>query len=75
MANEGGLSREDFGHISIRADHSLVDLPADLPREVTDKLTTTRISGRLIDLRPDDGRRSPASRPDRERPSRTHKRD
>ena len=30
IANEGGLRRSDFGHISIRPDHSLVELPADL---------------------------------------------
>ena len=27
IANEGGLNRSDFGHISIRPDHSLVELP------------------------------------------------
>ncbi len=27
LANEGGLSRGDFGHISIRPDFSLVELP------------------------------------------------
>ena len=31
IANEGGLSRRDFGHISIRPDFSLVELPAELP--------------------------------------------
>ena len=31
LANEGGLSRGDFGHIQIRPDFSLVELPADLP--------------------------------------------
>ena len=29
IANEGGLNRSDFGHISIRPDHSLVELPAE----------------------------------------------
>jgi ATP-dependent RNA helicase DeaD len=28
IANEGGLGRSDFGHIDIRGDHSLVELPA-----------------------------------------------
>ena len=32
IANEGGLNRRDFGHISIRPDFSLVELPAELPR-------------------------------------------
>ena len=31
IANEGGLSRRDFGAISIRPDFSLVELPAELP--------------------------------------------
>ena len=30
IANEGGLSRQDFGHIDILGDHSLVELPADV---------------------------------------------
>ena len=50
IANEGGLGRQDFGHIDIRADHSLVELPADLPAGTWDKLRGTRISGQLIDL-------------------------
>jgi ATP-dependent RNA helicase DeaD len=50
IANEGGLGREDFGHIDIRGDHSLVELPADLPGEAWSKLSGTRISGKLIEL-------------------------
>ena len=45
LANEGGLSRGDFGAIQIRPDFSLVELPADLPRETLDRLADTRISG------------------------------
>ena len=30
IANEGGLHRSDFGHITIKMDHSLVELPAKL---------------------------------------------
>ena len=55
LANEGGLGRQDFGHIDIRADHSLVELPADLPGGAWDKLKGTRISGKLIELAPDSG--------------------
>ena len=64
LANEGGLSREDFGAIQIRPEFSLVELPADLPRETLERLDGTRISGRLIELRPDRGgpaRRSPGA--------------
>ncbi|MCW2842289.1 MAG: ATP-dependent helicase CsdA, partial [Nocardioides sp.] len=55
IANEGGLSRQDFGHIDIRGDHSLVELPADLPGDAWSKLSGTRISGKLIELTVDGG--------------------
>jgi len=53
IANEGGLHRSDFGHITIKPDHSLVELPAQLPREALKALERTRISGVLINLQPD----------------------
>ena len=53
IANEGGLSREDFGHIKILPDFSLVDLPAGLSDEVFARLKDTRISGKLIEIRAD----------------------
>jgi ATP-dependent RNA helicase DeaD len=53
IANEGGLHRSDFGHITIRPDFSLVELPAKLPRETLKALERTRISGVLINLQPD----------------------
>ncbi len=62
LANEGGLSRGDFGAIQIRPEFSLVELPADLPPETLERLDGTRISGRLIELRPDRG--GPARRSD-----------
>ena len=55
IANEGGLHRSDFGHITIKSDFSLVELPARLPKEAWKKLENTRISGVLIDLKPDRG--------------------
>ncbi|PKQ26107.1 MAG: ATP-dependent RNA helicase [Actinobacteria bacterium HGW-Actinobacteria-4] len=55
IANEGGLTRGDFGAIKIHPGFSLVDLPADLSPGVLRKLSSTRISGVLIDLRPDGG--------------------
>lgn len=55
LANEGGLSRGDFGHIDIRPDFTLVELPRDLPAGTLDKLSGTRISGKLIEIRLDGG--------------------
>jgi ATP-dependent RNA helicase DeaD len=76
LANEGGLRRGDFGRIVIKPDFTLVELPAELPAEVFRNLEQTRISGKLIEIRPDSGppaRRSyddRGGRPDRgDRPS------
>ncbi|MCF4006920.1 DEAD/DEAH box helicase [Corynebacterium uropygiale] len=56
IANEGGLNSKDFGRITIGADHSLVELPKDLPADFFDRLKETRISGQLINIAPDTGR-------------------
>jgi ATP-dependent RNA helicase DeaD len=66
LANEGGLSRGDFGHIDIHGDHTLVDLPAELPAGTVEALARTRVSGQLIHLTRDDGpppRRRPSGDP------------
>src|SRR5699024_2186205 len=52
IANEGGLDRGDFGLIDIRADYSIVELPASIPSDAWKALKKTRISGRLISLTP-----------------------
>jgi ATP-dependent RNA helicase DeaD len=74
LANEGGLQRDDFGAIQIRPEFSLVELPADLPADVFDRLAGTRISGRLIELRPDTGAPRRRGRED-ERPPRRYRDD
>jgi ATP-dependent RNA helicase DeaD len=56
IANEGGLHRSDFGHITIGPDFSLVELPAKLPRATLRALERTRISGVLINLQLDRAR-------------------
>jgi ATP-dependent RNA helicase DeaD len=63
IANEGGLRRQDFGAITIRPDFSLVELPAELSAETWDALRSTRISGKLIGLKKDDGPPARSSRP------------
>jgi ATP-dependent RNA helicase DeaD len=65
IANEGGLHRSDFGHIAIGPDFSLVELPAKLPKATLKKLEDTRISGVLINLRPDtqSGKAKPRRKP------------
>ncbi|WP_309067982.1 DEAD/DEAH box helicase [Microbacterium sp.] len=65
LANEGGLGRDDFGAITIRPEFSIVELPASLDRRVLEKLRDTRISGKLIEIRPDRG--APGRRRDGDR--------
>lgn len=65
LANEGNMNSRDFGRISIFSEHSLVELPSDLPKEVFESLDQTRISGKLINIEPDPG--APAGRPARHR--------
>ncbi|MEU2204603.1 DEAD/DEAH box helicase [Microbacterium oleivorans] len=65
LANEGGLGRDDFGAITIRPDFSLVELPTSMDASVLERLKGTRISGQLIEIRPDRGR------PGGERPRRS----
>ena len=72
LANEGDLSRRDFGAITIRPEFSLVELPAELPPGTEEALAGTRISGKLIELRRDNGprRRGPRPARDDDRPPR-----
>ena len=67
LANEGGLTRDDFGGIDIRQDFSLIELPVDLSGDVLDKLSGTRISGQLIKLRHDGGPLRRSGGPERSR--------
>ncbi len=62
LANEGSLKRSDFGKITLGQDHSLVELPADLPDAVFEALANTRISGKLIELQLDGGAAPPRAR-------------
>jgi ATP-dependent RNA helicase DeaD len=71
IANEGGLRREDFGHIDIKVDHTLVELPAKLSKDVLTRLARTRISGQLIELRRDRAERGERT----DRPERTDRSD
>ncbi len=68
LANEGGLGRGDFGAIQIRPDFSLVELPSKLPQGTLDRLSDTRISGKLIEIRLDTG--GPGKRAYDDRPAR-----
>ena len=51
IANEAGLDSRYIGRIDIREDHSLVDLPQGMPRELLQHLKKVWVSGRMLRMR------------------------
>ena len=45
IANEAGLDGKHIGHIDIRDDHSFVDLPEGMPKEIFRSLKKVRVCG------------------------------
>ena len=64
IANEAELDSRYIGRIDIRDDHTLVDLPEGMPREVLEILKKARVAGRPMRMqRVDDAdARAPATR-------------
>jgi len=51
IANEADLESRYIGRIDIRDDHSLVELPEGMPREVLDHLKKVRVGGQQLRMR------------------------
>ena len=51
IANEADLESRYIGRIDIRDDHSLVDLPQGMPREVLEHLKKVWVSGQQLRMR------------------------
>jgi ATP-dependent RNA helicase DeaD len=63
IANEAGLDGRDIGHIDIREHHSLVDLPAEMPKEIFDNLQAVRVRGAELRISRAQARAADAGRP------------
>jgi len=50
IANESGLDGDHIGHIEIRTEYSLVDLPVGMPREVFNDLIKVRVCGQAMKI-------------------------
>ena len=48
IANEAGLDSQHIGHIDIHTQHSMVDLPLGMPKEVFQDLRKTRVCGQRL---------------------------
>ncbi|HEX7030299.1 MAG TPA: DEAD/DEAH box helicase [Gammaproteobacteria bacterium] len=60
IANEAGLEGQYIGRIQIFGDHSLVDLPEGMPKEIFRDLQKTRVAGQALRISRADGKPSPA---------------
>jgi len=50
IANEAGLENKHIGNIAIRGDHSFVELPEGMPKDVFRTLQKTWVGGRQLQL-------------------------
>jgi ATP-dependent RNA helicase DeaD len=50
IANEAGLDGEHIGRIDIRDDHSFVDLPTGMPKDVFNDLIKVRVAGQALKI-------------------------
>ncbi|MCF5961002.1 DbpA RNA binding domain-containing protein, partial [Xanthomonas perforans] len=51
IANEAGLESRYIGRIDIQDDYSILDLPADMPRELLQHLKKVWVSGQQLNMR------------------------
>ncbi|SMN11332.1 DEAD-box ATP-dependent RNA helicase CshA [uncultured Candidatus Thioglobus sp.] len=51
IANEAGLDNKQIGHIEINSDHSLIDLPNDMPKTIFHALKKTWVAGKKLDIK------------------------
>jgi ATP-dependent RNA helicase DeaD len=70
IANEAGLDGKHIGRVDIREDHSLVDLPTGMPKEIFRHLRKVRVGGQKLQISraaggaKERGRRHPAPQDD-----------
>jgi ATP-dependent RNA helicase DeaD len=63
IANEAGIDSKDMGRITINADHSLIDLPKGMPRDVFTLLKKVWVSGQQLRITRADDESRPAFLP------------
>ncbi len=74
VANEAGLESQYIGRIRIFDDHSTIDLPEGMPKDIFQDLKKTRVAGqalRISRLSPPKKRKKPKTRANKGRPAKT----
>ena len=59
IANEVGLDPRNMGKIRMFKDHTFIDLPKDMPREIMEALKTVWVQGHQLNISVDKGRPRP----------------
>jgi len=74
IANESGLDSQHIGHIDIHTDHSFVDLPKGMPKEIFQDLRKAWVCGQRLNLSPvEERRRKKRARPKTKKKKKTNK--
>lgn len=50
IANEAGIDGKHIGRVLIREDHSFVDLPEGMPKEILSQLRKARVAGQKLEM-------------------------
>jgi ATP-dependent RNA helicase DeaD len=50
LINEAGLARQHVGRVEIAAEHSTVELPVGMPKEIFTHLQSVRVAGRRLNI-------------------------
>jgi ATP-dependent RNA helicase DeaD len=58
IANEAGLEGRHIGHVDIRSDHSFIDLPEGMPKDIFRSLKKVRVVGQELRISRVDGKPS-----------------
>ena len=62
IANEVGLDPREMGKIRMFKDHTFIDLPKDMPREIFEALKTVWVQGHQMNISIDKGRPRPGGK-------------
>ncbi|MET0659919.1 MAG: DbpA RNA binding domain-containing protein, partial [Steroidobacteraceae bacterium] len=65
IANEAGLEGQHIGRVDIRDDHSFVDLPEGMPKEIFRELRKVRVAGQQLQISKARKTHSPKAMPER----------
>ncbi|MGB1927072.1 MAG: DbpA RNA binding domain-containing protein, partial [Rubripirellula sp.] len=70
VANEAGIEGEFIGPITINDSYSTIDLPEGMPSDIYQSLQRTRVVGKPLQIKLDDGKRREGSSEEDGRPRR-----